>query len=344
MAPTEAERIADARRRREALRERLVASGLDAAIATNQSNVTYLTAYTTPSSANRSRPIVLVLPSDGPPHAILSQAEVQRVAEWDPEIVVTGYSHPSASLSRPTGPDYVAATVDAIVECLDESSRLFAIESSGPSLPGLPPGAVDALAARTNAELVDLDELIWPLRLRKSAVEIECLRNAAGALELTFATFAKNARPGMSERELLGEFAAAAARSDADHLGYAVIVAGTDRSILGAPSDRPWQEGELLTVDAGVVSNGYWADYCRHYVAGKATVRQGRSYARIVEAVRTGRGSTTAGVTAGGPAKAMAGVLGEQPDAFGRLGHGIGLDLTEPPSLHPGMPRISRPG
>ena len=104
MAPTEAERIADARRRREALRERLVASGLDAAIATNQSNITYLTAYTTPSSANRSRPIVLVLPSDGPPHAILSQAEVQRVAECDPEIVVTGYSHPSASLSRPPGP------------------------------------------------------------------------------------------------------------------------------------------------------------------------------------------------------------------------------------------------
>ena len=62
----------------------------------------------------------------------------------------------------------------------------------------------------------------------------------------------------MSERELLGEFAAAAARSDADHLGYAVVVAGTDRSILGAPSDRPWQQGELLTVDAGVVSNGYW--------------------------------------------------------------------------------------
>ncbi len=83
---------------------------------------------------------MLVLPSDGPPHAILSQAEVQRVAEWDAEIVVAGYSHPSASLSRRRGPDYVAAAVDAIVECLDESSRLVAIERSGPSLPGLPRG------------------------------------------------------------------------------------------------------------------------------------------------------------------------------------------------------------
>ncbi len=104
---------------------------------------------------------------------------------------------------------------------------------------------------------------------------------------------------------------------------------------MGPPGERMWRDGELLMVDVGLVVDGYWADFCRHFAAGYVTADQSAAYAQVVAAVDAGRTTARAGAVASTVAAAIADVLpvdGEH--GFGRLGHGIGLDLTEPPSLH----------
>lgn len=334
MARTEA--VSDARRRRARFREQLGVNGLDGAIVTDSSNFTYLTGYLTPSTTNRSRPLALVVLADGAAYAVVSEAEGGRLVEWDDELDPLGYRDPSSSIASAVGPGYAAAVVDVIVGCLSRRRpQRLAIEESGPSLAGLPTAAVRALRERLSpAEFIDLDALIWPLRLLKTPFEVERMRAAASSLAHAFAAFSERARAGMTERDLHSEFAAAAARCGVEGLRYLVVVAGPDRPMLGPPFEHEWREGELLAVDACVQQNGYWADFCRHYAAVEPTPDQLRAYSRLVQSLEAGRDALRAGATAEASTVAMGAALGAGATEFGRLGHGIGLDLAEPPSLH----------
>lgn len=348
MAPTEDEAVADAGRRRAAFQEALEPAGARCAVVTSPSNFAYLTGYQTPSWANVARPIALVVPADGTPCAVISEGEADRIAAWDPGLEVRGYTEPSGSLDEPTGPGYAAAAVDLIAaahpQAEGSTGGSVAIELSGPSLPGLPPAAVDALAERLSAALVDLDALIWPLRMLKTPFELQALRESAAALGRAFERFAGRIAPGMSERRLAAEFAVAAAEEEGCELSYVVVVAGAVRPALGPPTDRVWQPQELLTVDAGMVSGGYWADFCRHYAAVGSSPAQEDAYAGLVGALRAGRGSIAAGGTVAELADSVAGALRMGTGGFGRLGHGIGLDIAEPPSLHSADPNALRDG
>src|SRR6476661_5389552 len=89
----------------------------------------------------------------------------------------------------------------------------------------------------------------------------------------------------------------------------------------------------MLLFDAGLVVDGYWADLNRMYLGKAPTGMQREAYEQLVQALALGRASAGEGTECSQLARAM---LGEsEGQLFGRVGHGIGLSLTEPPSLHP---------
>ena len=103
----------------------------------------------------------------------------------------------------------------------------------------------------------------------------------------------------------------------------------------------------MIWADVGVIADGYWSDFCRAGVIGGPTPRQRDLQAQIVEA-------TLAGVAAARPGAPVSEVasscrkrceeLGLPILGFGRLGHGIGLSATEPPSIAEWDNSILKPG
>ena len=143
----------------------------------------------------------------------------------------------------------------------------------------------------------------------------------------------------MSERDIHNILAAASFTHGAHRLGYTMAVAGVERGLFGDPTERRWQKGEVLFVDGGVVVDGYWADYCRMYTIGAPTPSQRDDYARAAAALDAAL-ALDAVPTASSLGRAIGSALDLPPGrvGFGRFGHGIGLYMPEPPSLHPDDP------
>ena len=319
----------EVRRRRRALVDALDARGIGAALVASEGNFSYLSGYGSPTWANSARPMGLVVTAAGDCAAIVSEGEAESVRRLGVDVDPIVYREPRAHDGA--WPNYAHALVDLVCDRIDRTDRL-AVELVPPSIGNLVPGVVHAIADRVGAVLTDVGAILWPLRLRKSDFELGRLRVASEALSRTYETFARTARPGMSERTLSGMLQAAAA-PEAGTVGYSIVVAGAHQPPLGPATDRVWDPGELLLVDVGMVVDGYWADFSRHYAAGKATRAQTAAYARIVEAIQRGRATAVAGASASTLASAMGSLL-PAGTSFGRLGHGIGSELSEPPSIH----------
>jgi Xaa-Pro aminopeptidase len=240
--------------------------------------------------------------------------------------------------------EFASVAVSAASRILRTAAgKPVAFELGSQLLPGLAPNALQALQASASA-IADISPLIRRLRQRKSDWEIERIRRAARALEAAHGRFAAEAEVGMSEREFFKLFLRCAAMSGADWIGYLVVVVGLDGALLGGPTDRRLVPNEMLLVDAGLLVEGYWADISRICVAGEPTNMQVAAYRRIVNAAAVARDSVSPGRTLGEVARGVQRELAGGAAGFGRVGHGIGLELTEPPSLHPADPTVLEPG
>jgi Xaa-Pro aminopeptidase len=334
------ERAAELTRRHASLRAGLADAGGDALVATREGVVTYLTGYTTATWSNHSRPIVAIL-TPSTLDVVCAETEADAVRSRVPGVTV----HPYVELRSPDGlsglPDGAIQFTPHACEVLtavlrERDANTIGVDALGAVHPPVS-RIVDLLPATIRR--FDASELVWAARLRKSAWEIERMCTASDILERAFADLHAALRPGMSEREIHNVLAAASFSHGAHRLGYMMAVAGVERGLFGDPTERRWQKGEVLFVDGGVVVDGYWADYCHMYSVGPPTPSQRDDYARAVRALDTAV-ALDAAPTAGSLGRAIGLALDLPPGSvgFGRFGHGIGLYMPEPPSLHPDDP------
>jgi Xaa-Pro aminopeptidase len=320
------------RSRRQALYEVMSDLALDTVVVASESNITYLSGYATTSWVNKARPFLLVLLRDRQAIGLLSEGEVPRFNADAIDAEGIGF----ASARPSDGQDgFIGSATRALIALLRRRrARRIGFELSSYFLPCLSPHAIHELrhaVEESSGRLVDISPSLWALRRCKSPLEVDRLRESAAALGRAYELFESHARVGMTERELAARFMAAAASAGADRVPYLSVVSDTDRGSLGGPTQRIWTGDTFLLVDAGVVVNGYWADFNRVFAANSPTPGQSEAYATLLGALEAGR-------SAAGPSlscHALAQALGEgvEEDLFGRAGHGIGLDLTEPPSI-----------
>jgi Xaa-Pro dipeptidase len=112
---------------------------------------------------------------------------------------------------------------------------------------------------------------------------------------------------------------------------------GYDNIIMG-PTDRPLGTGDVLIIDTGTVFGGYFCDFNRNWAIGTADDAVRRAYDAVWRATEIGIDAARPGVRACEVWRAIADELtgaGSAGNNVGRLGHGLGLQLTEPPSNHP---------
>jgi Xaa-Pro aminopeptidase len=199
------------------------------------------------------------------------------------------------------------------------------------------------------ARFVDAADLLWHLRIRKSAAEIAYLCRSASIASAAYRDLFAEVRAGMTEQEVFATFVASTIRQGAERPGYVPVHSGAGhyhRHTMG-PTTRALQAGDLLWLDGGCVYRGYWSDFARMVAIGRPTTAQQDHYRRVRAIMHTAVAAMRPGVTMGelaGLVQRACAAEGLPFNPAGRVGHGLGLDITEPPSINAVDPTVVEPG
>jgi Xaa-Pro dipeptidase len=191
-----------------------------------------------------------------------------------------------------------------------------------------------ALAART--ECRPAAPVLAPLRAVKDAAELRHLEEAARHADRIVIEAAEFMRPGMTEREVarfvLDRFEAA---GDTD--AWAIVASGPNGALPHhLTSGRRLEDGDVVVLDVGAYTEGYGSDITRTFWLGSPPAEAERVYAIVDEARRAGIAAARTGAPAEAVDQAARGVI--ERAGYGaafthRTGHGVGLEIHEPPYL-----------
>lgn len=305
---------------------RLGELGADAAWISDPVSIAYLTGFHTDP---HERLLGLALAGAGPVLVVPSlEVESARAAVRGVEVV--GWRD---------GEDPYAVAGRA----LHGAARRLAVEKSHLTL------AV-AESLRTAAGVVDFvdgGQVVRDLRLRKRPEELEHLQRAA---EITDGIYARigGALLGRTEVEVAREIEGLVQAAGAT-LSFGTIVQSGPNSAQPhlAPTGRRLEEGDLVLLDFGAAWQGYKADLSRTVVLGEASEQQLRMHRVVLEAHHAAIAVLRDGVTAGEVDRAARSVIeaaGLGEHFIHRVGHGLGLDAHEGPSLDPGSEQVLEAG
>jgi Xaa-Pro aminopeptidase len=106
--------------------------------------------------------------------------------------------------------------------------------------------------------------------------------------------------------------------------------------IICDPSEKKLQDGDILIIDTGTTYDGYFCDFDRNYGFGKISKEANAAYLILWEASEKALEKAKPGITCSEISNTMTSVLKKSnlpSNSVGRMGHGLGLQLTEPPSI-----------
>jgi Xaa-Pro aminopeptidase len=190
----------------------------------------------------------------------------------------------------------------------------------------------------SGVELVDAEAVVDKLRIVKDPVELRQLQAAVDVLDRCYAHVVRHLQPGMSERQV-ARAVETYLLEHADGAAFPSIVASGPNGSMphSAPTDRQIQEGEGITIDIGARVGGYCSDMTRTIVIGKPRdPKLPELYALVLQAQEYAERNVRPGMT-GREADSLAREVIERAgygEAFTHgTGHGIGLEVHEPPWL-----------
>jgi Xaa-Pro dipeptidase len=328
----------------ERARAAMDAARLDALILTTEANFSYISGFDSQTWVSPTRPFFLVVPRDGAVHAIIPTGSlvVMRETSWVEDVRTWPAPVPED--------DGVTLLAEAIRAVRRRHGRVgFEL---GPEMHLRMPVADFLRLAPLVApvEIADGTPVTQQLRMVKSPAEVARIEHAAHIVSDAMAALPSLFGAGDSERTACLRLAIDLLRRGADRSPYLVAASGPGgyETINIGPTDRVLETGDLFIIDTGTVVGGYFCDFDRNYAIGRPpsdTVR--RLDEDLYGAVEAGIAAAVPGTTCGAVWRAMAARLGEEAvrDAdVGRMGHGLGLAVTEPPSVHPNDRTVLVPG
>ncbi len=307
----------------------MTARGLDAIFLTTEAEIRYFTGFRTLFWQSPTRPWMLILPRHGRPIAIIPEIGANLMAEtWVEDIRTWSSPHPTddgVTLAR---------------QALTPYGRV-----------GMPMGPESTLRMpladfhRLGIGFEDISRWLLALRAVKSAAEIAKLTAICAIGSAAFARAPDLFAPGQTLRDAFRAFRIALLTAGADDVPYLVGGTGPDGygDVISPPTDTPLRIGDVLMLDTGATRDGYFCDFDRNFAFGSATDAARRAYAALDRATEAALAAARPGATCADLWLAMNRALGGG-SSIGRYGHGLGMQLTEWPSLAPFDETMLRPG
>jgi Xaa-Pro dipeptidase len=209
--------------------------------------------------------------------------------------------------------------------------------------------AAEALVAKAAVgDLIDIAPEIRRLRRIKGADELEKLARAGVITDAVTKDVMQRLHVGQSELAIALEIGTAIAARDASAAFEMSVQSGPNSAVPHhRPSARMLKAGDLLLLDFGAAVDGYRADITRMAVVGEPAARQADIHRVVLQAHDAAIKAVRAGVTTGEVDAAAREVIAEAGLGdyfFHRVGHGLGLEIHEDPSLDPGSITVLEPG
>ena len=306
------------------------AQDLDGLLLMTEAELRYFSGFQTLFWQSPTRPWFLFVPVEGKPIAIIPEigADLMRrgwlddvrtwnaPAPWDDGIsLLTKLLGPLAARKARIG--VMKGHETQLRMPLGDWERLMV------SLPGL--------------EIADATQLVQGLRMVKSEAELEKLKHICAIGSSTFASVPNFVSENMALEDVFRAFRRAAIGLGADDAPYLVggAAQGGYADVISPPTRRPLTKGDILMLDTGCTWDGYFCDFDRNWAIGFADDQAKRAYDVLWRATEAGIDAAKPGNSCRDLFRAMSSVIAEMDDSggdIGRLGHGLGMQLTEQPS------------
>lgn len=193
-------------------------------------------------------------------------------------------------------------------------------------------------ALGSRASLRNAGAVVEKLRVVKDAGELNTIRAAVELGSHLLQTALKTIKPGTPESDVAAELEYSARLAGADGMSFDTIVAAGPRSALphGHASAARIPRRGFVVLDFGVILHGYCSDMTRTVYVGKCSPADRKIYQAVREAQQAAIEAVRAGVSCGHVDKAARGTLRRAGLAryfTHSTGHGVGLEIHEPPRL-----------
>lgn len=197
-------------------------------------------------------------------------------------------------------------------------------------------------------ETITVEALLKPIRACKSQAEIEAIAQAAAQADRAMQAAIDACQVGVTEMDVAWSAETAFRLDGAQQVSFTLVASGPNGAYPHHHSgQRQLQEGDAIIIDIGASLNGYSSDITRMVFLGDPSPEFLQAYAAVLEANQQGRAAVKPGVTAHQVDRAARSVLEEA--GYGqyyihRTGHGLGLEVHEPPWIMAGNLQILEPG
>lgn len=204
----------------------------------------------------------------------------------------------------------------------------------------------DSLTINGNGEL---DNIISKIRTVKTQEQVNTIIKAQRIAEKAFEYILSFIKIGKTEKEVALELEYFMLKNGADALSFETIaVSGKNSSMPhGVPTDKKIENGDFITMDYGAVVDFYHSDMTRTVAVGEVSSKQIDVYETVLAAQSAAFQKMKAGILCKDVDKAARDIITNKGygDCFGHgLGHGVGVEIHELPSLNPSSETILKPG
>lgn len=329
------------RHRTRGLQAAMAREGLDALLVTTEADLRYITGFLTRFWESPTRPWFAVLPATGDPIAVIPEIGAELMATtWVRDIRTW-----PAPLPEDDGVGLLADTLAALVP----PGGKIGLPMGHESHLRMPLADFHRLREVLDGRrFTDAAAILAAARAVKSEAEIARIRDICAIAGRAFDRVPDFADAGRPLDRIFRDFQIALLDEGADWVPYVAGGAGPGGygDVISPATTRPLHPGDVLMLDTGAMRGGYFCDYDRNFSLGPPDADTARAHALLWDATEAGFGAARPGATACDVYHAMHRVIARAGDAGagGRLGHGLGMQLTEGLSLTATDDTVLRPG
>ena len=316
--------------RLERAQELLYKNKLDALLITIPSNLRYFTGIDTNFWESPTRSWFLVVPLFGNPIAIIPEIGEKLFKKT---FIKDIHTWPSPNLK---GDDI--SPLKSLLETLPSRFGAIGAELGKEMSIRMPAIDFNLLQDNFKFDIVDGASLIWALRTVKSFNEIKKIEKVAQIVSEVFEILPTIISATDSERDVAKKLQKEILKGGVDSIPYLPVISGRGgvSQIIGNPTDKLISSGVFLFIDTGSTFDGYFCDFDRNFAIGTASDELKRTNEILWHATEEGIKNLVPGAKTQDVWKKINKKIedfGFMVKGEGRYGHGVGLQLTEPPSI-----------
>ena len=305
---------------------------VDCLLLTTAADFFYVTGFLTRFWESPARPWYLLIPQNGVPVAVIPSigaALMERT--WITQIRTWDAPDPFD--------DGISLLTDTLATLVPQNGCIGLPKGLETQM-RMPLGDYETLTAALKPRtFVDATACVQRVREIKSEAEIDKIRNSCSVAGRAFARVPEIAGAGRPLEVIFRDFQRLLLEEEADWVSYLAGGAGPDGygDVISPADARALESGDVLMLDTGAVKEGYFCDFDRNFAIGTASSVARQAYDVLWQATEMCLQTLRPGMRASDAHRILSDEikrLGAAPGG-GRLGHGLGVTLTEWPSFTP---------